>query len=130
MGHPGVASVAAAGLTEAQIVLEQRIELGGRDLAGQVHRSGDVTAGRFLVARQGVEQEAVVERGGIGGEQRHHLITAAEGFLEPIQLHLLQTVLPGDLPLGKGLLATGREQGEKQEQAGRDPPEETSRAGR
>lgn len=109
-------SGAAAGDAQAQVLEQQGIERLARSTGRQLRRRGDVLAGLFRFAPQGVDQEPLVEGLGLLREGRHHPVTAAKGQLETIKAQLPQAVVLGEAALGKGFLGTSPDQGQRQHQ--------------
>lgn len=105
-------------LTQGQIGAQLGVEAIGRLRPGQGCRPGDVGAGGHLVARQAVEQIAVVQWAWVVWKSGHHGIAAADLLGQLVELHGLETVIAAHLPLGQGLLSAARGQKQQPGQAG------------
>ena len=87
-------------LTQVQIGAQLGVQAGRRHSAGKDCSPVDVGAGCCLVARQAVQQIAIVKRGGVGWKCRHHSITAADLLCQLVELHSLKAVVAAYLALG------------------------------
>ena len=87
-------------LTQLQIGAQLGIQAGWRFRAGKGCSPVDISAGCRLVARQAVQQVAIVERAWVGWKCRHNGIAAADLLLQLVELHGLQAVVAAYLALG------------------------------
>ena len=105
-------------LTQGQIGAQLGVEALGRPRTGQGCRPCDVGTGGHLIARQAVQQIAVVQWRRIVWEGGHHGVAAEDLFGQLVELHGLEAVIAAHLPLGQGLLSAARGQEQQPGQSG------------